>query len=120
MGKQQKKHSKGRLDRYYYLAKEKGYRARSSFKIIQINEKYGSVPGFAGKHFHPSYSAWQCNPFLHKQECNLCVQLTMHIVTRTCSTRCCRDSQRLASEEHPWAQGKREESMVLLDPLKST
>ena len=41
MGKQQKKHSKGRLDRYYYLAKEKGYRARSSFKIIQINEKYG-------------------------------------------------------------------------------
>ncbi|KAL6454137.1 SPB1 AdoMet-dependent rRNA methyltransferase SPB1 [Candida maltosa Xu316] len=41
MGKQQKKHSKGRLDRYYYLAKEKGYRARSSFKIVQINEKYG-------------------------------------------------------------------------------
>lgn len=41
MGKTQKKNSKGRLDRYYYLAKEKGYRARSSFKIIQINEKYG-------------------------------------------------------------------------------
>lgn len=42
MGKKtQKKNSKGRLDRYYYLAKEKGYRARSSFKIIQINEKYG-------------------------------------------------------------------------------
>lgn len=41
MGKVQKKNSKGRLDRYYYLAKEKGYRARSSFKIIQINEKYG-------------------------------------------------------------------------------
>lgn len=37
----QKKNSKGRLDKYYYLAKEKGYRARSSFKIIQINEKYG-------------------------------------------------------------------------------
>lgn len=41
MGKTQKKNSKGRLDRYYHLAKEKGYRARSSFKIIQINEKYG-------------------------------------------------------------------------------
>lgn len=41
MGKTQKKNSKGRLDRYYYLAKEKGYRARSSFKVIQVNEKYG-------------------------------------------------------------------------------
>lgn len=41
MGKTQKKNSKGRLDRYYYLAKEKGYRARSLFKILQINEKYG-------------------------------------------------------------------------------
>ncbi|EDO18946.1 hypothetical protein Kpol_2002p16 [Vanderwaltozyma polyspora DSM 70294] len=41
MGKTQKKNSKGRLDKYYYLAKEKGYRARSSFKVIQINEKYG-------------------------------------------------------------------------------
>ncbi|ODQ80260.1 hypothetical protein BABINDRAFT_7719 [Babjeviella inositovora NRRL Y-12698] len=41
MGKIQKKNGKGRLDRYYFLAKEKGYRARSSFKILQINEKYG-------------------------------------------------------------------------------
>lgn len=41
MGKVQKKNAKGRLDKYYHLAKEKGYRARSSFKILQINEKYG-------------------------------------------------------------------------------
>ena len=39
------KSSKDKRDVYYRLAKEEGWRARSAFKLLQINEEYNIFQG---------------------------------------------------------------------------
>lgn len=45
--------SKDKRDVFYRLAKEEGFRARSAFKLLQINDQF---PIFKGKSNLPNYN----------------------------------------------------------------
>jgi len=46
------KTSKDKRDVYYRLAKEEGWRARSAFKLLQIDEEFHILEGFTSRVSH--------------------------------------------------------------------
>jgi len=42
--------SKDKRDIFYRLAKEEGWRARSAYKLLQIEEQFGLFDGMSGYH----------------------------------------------------------------------
>ena len=61
------KTSKDKRDIYYRLAKEEGWRARSAFKLLQIDEKFDIFRG--SKHFHFVNNSSHTIPMSVKRHC---------------------------------------------------